>query len=375
MKNKVTRVSLSLLIDTPFWRLKKNPADIRRIYLLAKHLNSCGYIDANIISKKSVLRHRSDIHITQSRDYNFWIVNEKVIRAHHKKIVFTCSDALASHNILSQAHKGDEPAAAQTITKEEYYKTQEYRFLNDICDMIIVGSESQKRILIDYGVNTPIRVIEDFIDTIAYNFRAASILRNIRSIFYAKRNEVNIFWEGYIDNVPYLKVCSDAIAYAEKALGIKITVYIMTSRFRRNKFLGTTDNREIVYKIFGPSAKFVRWSRFLTTYYMSKSCIGLAPVFSNDCFANSKPPNKPIIYGYMGIVPLMSDIMSYQYFLKKTGVGVVVESDDEWGSGLVRAITLAQQRSASETHDRTIRHFGQSVIICKYLEYLRIESV
>ena len=347
------KIILIPLIEDANATAKRNPSDIRRIDLLAKNLGKHG-LDCFVITKQALLKQSSDMIITQSRDYKFWVDNQNIIKANTKKIVFTCSDAIG----------GTFSAAHNTSSRKNVL---EHDFLENICDVIVVGSDRQKEIIENLGVTTKIVVIEDYIDKDTYKYQSKNLPKKL------PKKPVSIFWEGYIDNVPYLENCAEAIKELSKEYDLK--VYLLTSKQRRSPYLGTTDNAKAIQKLFGDVGIFVEWNDANVQKYMSICHIGIAPLFQDDQFAMAKPANKLIIYNYMGLYAVASATPAYKKYIGAGGAGVIVQ-EDNWLSSFEEAFEKISHGSTRENaHEISNRYFSDEVLTQKYLDYCQIQSI
>lgn len=344
------KILLIPLIDDPSSFNTRNPSDIRRIYLLAKNLSKYGH-ECCVITKSKLLEQKSDMVITQSRDYTFWLNNLDVIKSNTKKIIFTCSDAIGG--TFSIAHN----KTPNTVNRLER------NFLENICDLIIVGSYRQKEIIKNLEVTTKVVVIEDFVDKDTYKYKPTVL----------HKKPINIFWEGYIDNVPYLENCADAIKKLTKQFDLK--VYLLTSRKRRSPYLGTTDNAEAIKKLFGKTGIFIEWSEANVQKYMSSCHIGIAPLFQNDLFAMAKPANKLIIYNYMGLYAIASAIPAYEEYISNGGVGIIAQERD-WESSFKKALKqVLNGNTRVDAHDFSNVNFSDEELTKKYIEHCQLPII
>ena len=347
-----------LIEETSSPSQKRNPSDIRRIDLLAKNLTRHGY-ECYVREKNILLEQHYDVVITQSREYAFWLKNKEEIRSNVNRFIFTCSDAIGgTYSLAHNASSG----AKTTLEKSVKVKNKpEFDFLEDICDLIIVGSDAQKGIIENLGVSTEIVVIEDFIDKDTYHFLPKRL----------PKQPISIFWEGYIDNVPYLENCAEAIKTLSTKYNLK--VYLLTSRERRSPYLGTTDNKEAIAKLFGDIGTFIEWNDANVQKYMSKCHIGIAPLFQNDAFAMAKPANKLIIYNYMGLYAVASPTLAYEDYMKNGGVGEIVQ-DNNWEAALEKAFNqVASQDLRSNAHAHSEKYFSDDALIKKYIDSCQLE--
>ncbi len=347
---KIILTSLVEGINSP--SSQRNPADIRRIDLLASNLSKHGY-ECHIRANSAVLEQECDVVITQSRDYRFWLKNKKTIRANVKKFIFTCSDAMGSTHSL--VHNNSSRLKKILDRFVNMKNKPEFDFLEGICDLIIVGSNAQKEIIENIGVSTPIIVIEDFIDKETYQYFPVLL----------PKQAINIFWEGYIDNVPYLESCAEALKNLSKQYDLRI--YLLTSKQRRRPYLGSRDNEASIATLFGEVATFIEWTDENVQKYMAQCHIGIAPLFQTDAFAMAKPANKLIIYNYMGLYAVASATPAYKSYIEKGGIGVIVS---DWEIALEDAFKNAiKDDIRAKAHAHANKYFGDEVLIKKYIEY------
>ncbi len=310
-----------------------NPADRRRILLPANFLREYG-AETAVVKKEDTMKIGSKIILTQNRDYKFWLDNIDKIRKDRRHIVFSFSDALGTAT-KSKAHcfeafSGNEipqdVTAANVLLKS---------FLEKCCSHVFAGSVLQKQIISELAPGVSVSILNDPIDTQTFD-------ADLVGSEFRKDDVLTLAWEGFCDNVPYLLTCAEAIKNISKKISLR--VIIATSQKRRNTFLGTEDNKELAQKILGDIVEFHVWSRQTISQLMTASDIGLAPLFMNCSFAQSKPSNKAAIYNYMKLPVICSPTAAYRSYIQDDFNGFIAYKQADWEKYIEYLYNFPEQR-------------------------------
>jgi 2-polyprenyl-3-methyl-5-hydroxy-6-metoxy-1,4-benzoquinol methylase len=297
-----------------------NPADRRRVLLPANYLRDYG-TEVAIVKKEDTLKIKSNIILTQNRDYQFWLDNIDKYRKDGRHLFFSFSDALGI-STKSKTHSYEAFCNQEIQTNILCTDSILKSFMEKCCSHIFAGSVIQKQIISELAPGVSVSVLNDPIDTLTYNADLAG-----RREFH-KDNVMTIIWEGFCDNVPYLLVCAEAIHNLSKKIPLRVIV--TTSQYRRNEFLGTKDNKELAQKILGDVIDFHVWSRQKISSLMASADVGLAPAFINCNFAQAKPSNKAIIYNYMKLPVICSPTTAYESYIQNDFNGFIANTQSDW---------------------------------------------
>jgi ubiquinone/menaquinone biosynthesis C-methylase UbiE len=296
-----------------------NPADRRRVLLPADYLRHGG-AEVAVVNKEDVLSIRSDVVYSQDRSYEFWLANIDRLKNKGVRLVFSFSDALA----ISTRSKTRFEAFSEA---ERYHRPPEMdrnlkSFLKQCCFHVFAGSDEQKRLISEIAPDVSVSVLYDPIDTETYN----------SDLVMAKRSRTGqrftLIWEGFVDNVPYLLVCAEALKRLSARIPLKVIV--VTSQTRRDSFLGTVDNEELARKILGDMAEFHVWDATTISELMAQSDAGLAPLFMDCQFAVAKPANKAVIYNYMKLPVIASPTIGFKAYIADNLNGFIAETETDW---------------------------------------------
>lgn len=301
-----------------------NPADFRRIELVRRELRKRGYETA-IVPKEEAVDIQGHILLIQNREYSFWNRHAPRLQREGKKLIFTCSDMLTPDTI-SQVHSFPSYCHKGLPNDNASVKSELAEFIGH-CDYVFAGSEAQARHMrsIASGKCPPFWIDNDPVDTGTYQ-RAEENSTKPGDAF-------RIVWEGYVDNVPYLTTCAEAIRTL--AGEMKVVMAIVTSRERRTAFLGTRDNRNLAEQIFGTKLiEFHEWDPKTIGAVMGSAHVGVAPAFLGDPFSASKPANKAVIINYARLPVVASATEANQDYVKEGVNGFVARDNDEWLSSL-----------------------------------------
>lgn len=297
-----------------------NPADRRRVLFPAEYLRRYG-AEIAVVSKEDVLNIQSKVIYSQNRNYEFWLNNIEKLKKNGRKLVFSFSDAL-NLSSLSKAHYFD--AFSGLRNNQRISETNKYfkLFIDQCCSHVFAGSDEQKKLISDISPTVSATVLYDPIDIETYDV----------TLVRTKQPKVNekftLIWEGFIDNVPYLLVCAEALKRLSQKIPLR--VIIVTSQTRRNAFLGTNDNQELAKKILGEIAEFHLWNSATISNLMARSDAALAPLFIDCPFAAAKPPNKAIIYNYMKLPVIASPTAGYKSYIKEGLNGFIATNETDW---------------------------------------------
>jgi ubiquinone/menaquinone biosynthesis C-methylase UbiE len=296
-----------------------NPADRRRVLLPAEYLRHSG-AEVAVVNKEDVLSIRSDVVYSQDRSYEFWFTNIDRLKNKGVRLVFSFSDALA----ISTRSK---TSFEVFLEAERHHRLPEMdrnlrSFLKQCCFHVFAGSHEQKRLISDIAPDVSVSVLHDPIDTGTYK---SDLVR-------AKRprtgERFTLIWEGFVDNVPYLLVCAEALKRLSTRIPLKVIV--VTSQTRRDSFLGTVDNEELARKILGDMVEFHVWNAATVSELMAQSDAGLAPLFMDCQFAVAKPANKAIIYNYMKLPVIASPTVGFKSYVEDNLNGFIAETETDW---------------------------------------------
>jgi len=309
-----------------------NPADRRRIELIRRELRQSGYETA-VVSKEEAVTLRSQTLLIQNREFSFWNRHADQLKRAGKQLLFTCSDLLAPP-MVSQTHSFDSFCQKGLPDQNEPTRRELAEFLGH-CAHVFAGSDAQadqlRRIA---GDRCPsISVDGDPIDTATY--RPGQVDRP------DSNGTFRIVWEGYLDNMPLLTVCAEAIR--QLATDIKLVVLIATSRERRTDFWGTRDNRQLSEQILGKDiVEFHEWNPQSISPLIDSANVGLSPAFLDDPFSAAKPHNKAVIYNYMNLPVVASPTRANRNYVENGLNGFLAGNTWEWLDALR---TLAQTPS------------------------------
>ncbi|MGA2186420.1 MAG: methyltransferase domain-containing protein [Bryobacteraceae bacterium] len=313
-----------------------NPADRRRIGLVQRELRRRGFETA-VLTKEQAVDLGGHFVLTQDRDFAFWIHHAPQLRAQGKQILFTCSDLLAQDSI-SQVHSYDSYLHKGLPNDTGALRHQLAGFLAQ-CAHVFVGSQAQAEHFQRIGGDRcpEFSVDGDPIDTETY--------RCDEAVAQSESSAFRIIWEGFVDNVPYLAVCADAIR--ELSREMKVTMVIASARERRTPFMGTCDNRELANRLLGADiVEFHEWSPSTIASLMRSAHAGVAPAFLDDPFSAAKPPNKAIILNYMRLPVVASATSAYSQYVVDGVNGFVARDEAQWIHALR---TLAHNPSLAQT--------------------------
>ena len=297
-----------------------NPSDRRRVFLPANYLRECG-AEIAVVNKEDALNIRSDVVYCQDRDYEFWLNNIDGLRERGTHLVFSFSDALGVTS-RSKAHDFAAFSGKEELI-DAFVVCENLRlFLERCCSHVFAGSHVQKEIISNMVPDVTVSVLPDPIDTETYN---TDLVGDIR---FDGNENFTLIWEGFCDNVPYMLVCADAIRRLSKR--IALTVVVVSSKTRRNKFLGTVDNEELARTLLGDIVEFHTWDTKTIAELMAKSHVGLAPLFMDCQFAKAKPANKAIIYNYMKLPVIASPTVEYRLYVQNNLNGFIANTEKDW---------------------------------------------
>jgi glycosyltransferase involved in cell wall biosynthesis len=317
-----------------------NPADRRRVELVWHALRRRGF-DAAIVTTDEAAAADADIVISQNRDFAFWNRHAPRLRRRGTRLIFTCSDLLAtdtvswSHSEESYQHKGLPWDSTQM-------RASLAEFLPN-CAHVFAGSWPQARHLRAIaGESCPaISIDGDPIDLENYDSSCVPVVQG--RVEHAAGQPFRMIWEGYVDNVPHLIVCAEAVR--RLAGEIPVTVVVVTSRARRTPFFGTSDNQVLAERLFGAGiVEFHEWTPEAIAPLMRSAHAGLSPAFLGDMFNAARPPNKAILVNHMGLPVVASPTDANRGFVTDGINGFLADSSDEWYAALR---TLAFDRKAA----------------------------
>jgi SAM-dependent methyltransferase len=251
-----------------------NPSDRRRISIPAEFLRVSG-AEVAVVNKEDVLNINSNVIYSQDRDYKFWLTNIEAIKSNGRRLVFSFSDAIGLTE-SSRAHNFNAYLGKETRFISDGVHKELKEFLEKCCDYIFAGSDAQKQLICSFmpGISAKTAVLADPIDSEIYDVQLTDGAQN------PEKHRFTLIWEGFCDNVPYLLVCANAIRRLAAKIPLKVIVACSVSR--RNEFLQTTQNAELVQKILGEVAEFHIWDEKTISELMSTADAGLAPAFI-DC--------------------------------------------------------------------------------------------
>ena len=300
-----------------------NPSDRRRIEIVHSQLRKRGFETA-VVSKEEAVARRAHLVLIQNRDFAFWNRHVAQLRGEGKQILFTCSDLLAASTI-SQAHSYESYALGGLPAEDTTIRGQLADFITQ-CAHVFVGSRGQAEHLRRIAGERcpPISVDGDPIDTEIY--RAVDGAKEVGDCF-------RFVWEGYLDNIPYLTVCAEAIRRLSREM--KITIVIIGSRERRTPFLGTRDNRQLAASILATDLiEFHEWSPLTVASLIRSAHAGVAPAFLGDPFSATKPANKAIIFNHLNLPVIASATDAYREYITDGRNGFIARDEKDWLSAL-----------------------------------------
>jgi glycosyltransferase involved in cell wall biosynthesis len=341
-----------------------NPSDKRRILLPANFLREYG-AEVAIVNKEDAINIPSDIIYSQDREYSFWLDNIKTLKNNGRHLIFSFSDALCI-GLPSKAHNFksfcSDRKSKDTFTIHKNLKS----FLERCCSHVFAGSDVQKEIVSNMTTDVPISVLPDPIDTEIYN---ASLVNRDKS---QKNKKFTLIWEGFYDNVPYLLVCAKAVKHLSKKIPLKVIV--ATSKNRRNKFFGTTDNEELARKILGGIAEFHIWDKETISELMAKSDVGLAPLFMECQFARAKPANKAVIYNYMKLPVIASPSIGYKSYIQHGLNGFIANTEADWEKYILYLYKNSKEREriGKNGHKKAKLNYSINVISQQILHIFQL---
>lgn len=297
-----------------------NPADRRRVLLPADYLRRYG-AEIAVVSKEDILNIQSNVIYSQDRDYEFWLNNLEKLKKNGRQLVFSFSDALG---VASQSKAHSFESFSEIEKKRNVCSTHKNlkMFLEQCCSHVFAGSDEQRKIISAIAPTVSISVLCDPIDTETYD---ANIVKAKR---FQTNGKFTLIWEGFVDNVPYLLVCAEAIKRLSAKIPLKVMV--VTSPTRRNSFMGTANNDELAKKILGDIAEFHLWDRTTISNLMAQSDVALAPLFMDCRFATAKPPNKAVIYNYMKLPVIASPTIGYTSYIQNCLNGFIADTEADW---------------------------------------------
>jgi SAM-dependent methyltransferase len=305
-----------------------NPSDRRRIYLVEKKFREAGFETA-LMPKEDAVRCKADLIFSQNRDFEFWLGQIPLLNASGIRFAFTSSDLLFPAK-RSMCHF---ESALTKHGETAIYSAREIeiaRTFFKMVDRIYMGSEYQAAHIIKNFELSPSAVswYYDCVDTEYYTRQNQQ-----RSI--SNTNEVTLYWEGYVDNVPYLLEVADDLSLLSQ--NYKVTLIARSSKNRRSTFFNTIDNKILVDKIVSKNVnvEFHAFELSDAALLMSRSQIGLAPYFTSGCdFSFAKPPNKAILYNYMGLPVLGSPTHAHCNYISNEINGFVIHRKGCWASAI-----------------------------------------
>ncbi len=299
-----------------------NPSDRRRISMPSDFLRQSG-AEVAVVNKEDVLNINSHVIYSQDRNYRFWLDNIEAVTRNGRRLIFSFSDALGLTG-YSHAHNFDAYCGKETQFADEGRHRELKEFLEKCCAFVLAGSDFQKRIICGLApaIASRTAVLADPIDIDTYK------LQSKENAKYLENRCFTLIWEGFCDNVPYLLVCAGAIKRLAKRIPLKVIV--VCSRSRRNEFLGTKENAELVHKILGDVAEFHIWDKETISGLMSVADAGLAPAFMNCSFSAAKPENKAVIYNYMKLPVIAGPTEAYSKYIRDGTNGFIAATDEDW---------------------------------------------
>ena len=310
-----------------------NPADRRRILLPANFLREYG-AETAVVKKEDTMKIGSKIILTQNRDYKFWLDNIDKIRKDGRHIVFSFSDALGTAT-KSKAHCFEAFSGKEIFQDVSAANALLKLFLEKCCSHVFAGSVPQKQMISELAPGVSVSILNDPIDTQTFDV-------DLVGSEFRKDDVLILVWEGFCDNVPYLLTCAEAIKNISKKIPLR--AIIATSQKRRNTFMGTEDNKELAQKILGDIVEFHVWSRQTISQLMTASDIGLAPLFMNCSFAQSKPSNKAAIYNYMKLPVICSPTDAYRSYIQDDFNGFIAYKQADWEKYIEYLYNFPEQR-------------------------------
>ena len=337
-----------------------NPADRRRVLFPANYLRRYG-AEIAVVRKEDVLNIQSHVIYSQNRDYEFWLNNLEKLKRNGRQLVFSFSDALGISS-QSKAHYSETFSEVEKNRNVSGTHKNLKLFLEQCCSHVFAGSDEQRKIISGIAPTVSISVLYDPIDTETYD---ANI---VKAKQFRTNEKFTLIWEGFIDNVPYLLVCAEAIKRLNAKIPLKVMV--VTSQTRRNSFLETTDNEELAKKILGDIAEFHLWDRATISNLMAQSDAALAPLFMDCHFAVAKPPNKAIIYNYMKLPVIASPTSGYTSYIQDCLNGFIADTEADWEKYIeyLYANSDVRQRMGEFGHKKAKDNFSVEAISRQMLD-------
>lgn len=267
------------------------------------------------------------LYLSLSCDLNMWAhyrrMNEET------RIIFDLSDNyLKGGPVQSLIRSVGHYVTGRTDSFKLDYRVTIKNILN-VADVICVGSVEQKTFIENY-TNGEVLVVRD-------SFEEFGNPSMIHSNYHASSNEINICWEGFSHSItPTIKFIKDFVSQLERSFGKVINIYFITDR-KSCKYFGRylcEDLESILEREFRLTSKvnavFLDWSVKNMIFVANNCHFSIIPICGNE-IARSKPENKLLLFWYLGLPVIASNIPSYSRVYKQFGLSKFCCSTmEEW---------------------------------------------
>jgi hypothetical protein len=256
------------------------------------------------------------LYMSLSCDLNMWANYRK--KNPNTRIIFDLSDNyLTAGAFQSFIRSVGHYISGRTKTLMFDYRASIQNIL-DIADIICVGSVEQKS-FIENRTSGKIIITRD-------SFEEFDKPRVIKCNCDVKSGEVNICWEGFPHSIiPTIRFIKEFLNEIAESMGVVINIYFITDR-KSCKYFGKYMCEEldvILNREFRSNRKInaflLDWSIENMLFATMKCDFSIIPV-SDDKFARSKPENKLLLYWYLGLPVITSNIPSYSRLADQFGL-------------------------------------------------------
>jgi len=278
-----------------------HPQDRRR-YLYYLESNNIEYELADFSKVYEVL------YVSLNCDLNLWSQYKKINNLHHVKIIFDLSDNyLADTPVRSFLRSIGHFLIGRTRSLCSSYKKSILKML-EVADIVTAGSDEQREVISRY-TRAKVIVARD------YFFEFDEYLPIHKST--TCDDEVSIVWEGFSHSLFKIYKFFWLISSGQRLKGVKkVSLYFVTDT-RMCRFFGsvlcTSAERHLSKKLNldNVTVSVLDWTVENLVDAVSKSDFAIIPL-PNDPISRSKPENKVMLFYYLKIPVLCSDIPSYR---------------------------------------------------------------